>query len=151
MTNITNKGSWTSLIIGGPIGLLAILLVFFGGLVAVGIITQEGLPGIGLFYIYKTPVIVMTIVFILMLWPMGRLIESNILKGQKLLFISFKYSAIINLTLFLIILIMTSFDTFDLFLGLIAPFILFGLATILSTFTVGLLITKIIKKRITSA
>ncbi len=122
---MTNKGSWTSLIIGLPTGVFTILIVFLGGLALVGLLTQEGLPGIGLFYMYKTPVIVMTIVFTLLLWPTGRLIESEIIKGRKLLLISFKYSAIINSILFIVILIVTSLDGLDLFFGLILPLILF--------------------------
>lgn len=110
---MTNKGSWTSLIIGLPTGVFTILIVFLGGLALVGLLTQEGLPGIGLFYMYKTPVIVMTIVFTLLLWPTGRLIESEIIKGRKLLLISFKYSAIINSILFIVILIVTSLDGLD--------------------------------------
>ena len=147
---MTNKGSWTSLIIGLPTGVLIILIVFLGGLALVGLLTQEGLPGIGLFYLYKTPVIVMTIVFTLLLWPTGRLIESEIIKGRKLLRISFKYSAIINSILFIVILIVTSLDGLDLFFGLFLPLLLFVPSTIISTFTVGLLITNTIKKRITS-
>ena len=146
---MTNKGSWTSLIIGLPTGVFTILIVFLGGLALVGLLTQEGLPGIGLFYMYKTPVIVMTIVFTLLLWPTGRLIESEIIKERKLLLISFKYSAIINSILFIVILIVTSLDGLDLFFGLILPLILFIPSTIISTFTVGLLITNTIKRRIT--
>ncbi len=146
---MTNKGSWTSLIIGLPTGVFTILIVFLGGLALVGLLTQEGLPGIGLFYMYKTPVIVMTIVFTLLLLPTGRLIESEIIKERKLLLISFKYSAIINSILFIVILIVTSLDGLDLFFGLILPLILFILSTIISTFTVGLLITNTIKRRIT--
>ena len=147
---MTNKGSWTSLIIGLPTGVFTILIVFLGGLALVGLLTQEGLPGIGLFYMYKTPVIVMTIVFTLLLLPTGRLIESEIIKGRKLLLISFKYSAIINSILFIVILIVTSLDGLDLFFGLILPLILFIPSTIISTFTVGLLITNTIKRQITS-
>lgn len=148
---LTHKGSWTSLLLGGPIGVIFIALFCFAALMFVTTVTQEGLPGIGLYYYFRIPVLTMTTIFILSLWPTGRLAEYLLRQDQPLLSVAFKYSVVTNivccLTLLLTVAISYNSLTIDLFFVII-PFLL---TTLLSTFTIGLLICYVIRRRITSA
>ncbi len=144
-----NKGAWISVAIGAPLGLLLIFLICVCILVFTAAITQEGLPAISLFYFYRIPIIVMTIVFLVSLWPAGLFAEKLILKNKNILNVSFLYTFAVNVLSFLSIFLTSFVFQFDLFFSFILPLVFLSLTTLISTFTVGLLICKIIQKKVT--
>lgn len=146
---MTNKGSWISLLIGAPIGLMLIGLFSFLIIVATTLISQgEGLLTMVIEAFYYYPFIGLTISFLLSLWFTGRLAEIALRKKQTL---SWKYSLITNLIMwstFILVHLAQFHENFDFTFGFIIPLILGFFSTIFSIFTIGLLICYIIKKRV---
>ncbi|CAM1341931.1 hypothetical protein [Tenacibaculum amylolyticum] len=133
----------TSYLIGIPIGILAVLATIFvpsflfgEGLMTIAIISSYGFSTIGLL-----------IAFIIALWLGAKLAYKNIKNGQSLLLTSFKYSVSINLIIWFCFCIIVGITVEEeVFLMLIPPIIAFVVCTILTTFTIGLLISYIIKQ-----
>lgn len=157
-TRQSNIGPRTSLVIGGPIGIAAIAIGFFGALVLSVVLSGEGLAAMGLYGMFLTPTIFAAIGFLLSLWYAGRVVQSSFEKGQGLLWISTKYSFITNLFVWLTFMIASrigasnseieSLRQGDIFFNFWLPFVLFIFSTILSSFTVGLFISRLIRKRL---
>ena len=95
---------------------------------------------------YGFPTLGLIAAFIIALWFGGKLAYKNVNKGKSLILTSFKYSTFVNLiiwTTYCLIVYQTIED--DSFKYMLPAIIVFLISTILSTFTIGLLISYIIK------
>lgn len=132
-----------SYLIGAPIGLFVTLAT----ILVPGFLFGEGLLTIVVFGTYGIPTIGLVVAFLIALWIGGKLAYENIKKGKSLILTSFKYSAIVNLiiwTTFCLIIGLTARE--EKFLMMIPPVIAFVVCTILTTFSIGFLISYIIKR-----
>jgi len=96
--------------------------------------------------IYGYSTIGLIVSFLISLWIGGKLAYKNIHQGNSLLLTSLKYSTIVNLiiwTTFCVIIGVTAVE--DKLLMMIPPITAFVLCTLLTTFSIGLLISYIIK------
>ena len=145
---LSNKGSWISLLVGGPIGVFMVALVFafFIGLIV--LLSGEGLGAMGIFFIYYEAVIGLVCAFLFSLWFTGRIAQYYLMKGRGLLFTSFMYSLVTNVFIWSVFIAVKLLTYFDLFWGVILPCIAFLISTTLSVFTIGLLICFLIRKGI---
>lgn len=133
----------TSYLIGAPIGILTVIATFWIPL----LLTGEGLLTIVIIGTYGISTVGLVIAFLVALWIGGKLAYRNIQNGKSLLLTSFKYSSVMNLiiwTTFGVIVGLTA--TEERFLMMIPPFIAFVVCTILTTFSIGLLIAYLIKR-----
>tara|TARA_B100000809_G_C15078126_1_gene508632 strand:- start:1063 stop:1542 length:480 start_codon:yes stop_codon:yes gene_type:complete len=133
----------TSYLIGGPIGILAVIGMIWIPL----LLTGEGLLTMVILGTYGISTIGLVVAFLISLWLGGKLAYKNIKSGKSLLLTSFKYSAIVNLiiwTTFSLIVGLTV--TEERFLMMIPPLIAFVVCTILTTFSIGLFIAYQIKR-----
>ena len=137
------KSILTSYLIGAPIGIFAIASL----IIIPSFITGEGLLTMVMLGVYSNPIIGLVISFLIALWIGGKLAFENINNGKSLILTSFKYSVIVNLIIwstFCIIILLSNEE--DKLIVIIPPIIAFIVCTILTTFTIGLLICYIIKK-----
>ncbi|MEO9478798.1 MAG: hypothetical protein ABJO28_11430 [Maribacter dokdonensis] len=133
----------TSYLIGAPIGIFIVFTTIFvpsylfgDGLMTIAVLGTYGISTIGL-----------VVAFLIALWIGGELAYRNTKSGKSLILTSFKYSAIVNLiiwTTFCLIVGLTVRE--ERFLMMIPPIIAFGVCTILTTFTNGLLIAYVLKR-----
>tara|TARA_R110001583_G_C5558909_1_gene401013 strand:- start:519 stop:1028 length:510 start_codon:yes stop_codon:yes gene_type:complete len=133
----------TSYLIGAPIGILTVIATIWIPL----LLTGEGLLTIAILGTYGISTIGLIVAFLVALWIGGKLAYRNIKSGKSLLLTSFKYSTVVNLiiwTTFCLIVGLTL--TQERFLMMIPPIIAFIVCTILTTFSIGLLIAYIIKR-----
>ncbi|MFD1015504.1 hypothetical protein [Winogradskyella rapida] len=133
----------TSYLIGAPIGILTIVATIGIPL----LLTGEGLLTIAIIGTYRISTIGLVVAFLIALWIGGELAYRNIKSGKSLLLTSFKYSTVVNLiiwTTFCLIVGLTV--TEERFLMVIPPIIAFVVCTILTTFSIGLLIAYVIKR-----
>jgi biotin transporter BioY len=96
---------------------------------------------------YGISTIGLIVAFLIALWIGGKLAYNNIKSGKSLLLTSFKYATVVNLiiwTTFCLIIGLTV--TEERFLMMIPPIIAFVVCTVLTTFSIGLLISYIIKR-----
>ena len=133
----------TSYLIGAPIGILTVIATIWIPL----LITGEGLLTIVILGTYGISTIGLVVAFLIALWIGGKLAYENIKSGKSLLLTSFKYSTVVNLiiwaTFFLIVGLTV---TEEKFLMMIPPIIAFVVCTILTTFSIGLLISYVIRR-----
>tara|TARA_R110002111_G_scaffold262455_1_gene338605 strand:- start:71 stop:550 length:480 start_codon:yes stop_codon:yes gene_type:complete len=137
------KSILTSYLIGAPIGILTVIATIWIPL----LLTGEGLLTIAILGTYGISTIGLVIAFLVALWIGGKLAHKNIKNGKSLLLTSFKYSSVVNIiiwTTFCVIIGLTV--TEERFLMMIPPIIAFVVCTILTTFTIGLLIAYVIKR-----
>ena len=133
----------TSYLIGAPIGILTVVATIWIPL----LLTGEGLLTIAILGTYGISTIGLVVAFLIALWIGGKLAYRNTKIGKSLILTSFKYSAVVNLiiwTTFCLIVGLTV--TKERFLMMIPPIIAFVVCTILTTFTIGLLIAYVIKR-----
>jgi hypothetical protein len=133
----------TSYLIGTPIGILTVIATIWIPL----LLTGEGLLTIVIIGTYGISTIGLVVAFLIALWIGGKLAYQNIKRGKSLLLTSFKYSTVVNLiiwTTFCLIVGLTV--TEERFLMMIPPIIAFVVCTILTTFSIGLLIAYVIKR-----
>lgn len=133
----------TSYLIGTPIGILTIVATIWIPL----LLTGEGLLSIVILGAYGISTIGLVVAFLIALWVGGKLAHENIINGKSLILTSFKYSTVVNLIIwatFCLIVALTV--TEERFLMMIPPIIAFVVCTILTTFTIGLLIAYVIKR-----
>ncbi|WP_369995000.1 hypothetical protein [Winogradskyella sp.] len=132
----------TSYLIGAPIGILTVIATIWLPL----LLTGEGLLTIVILGTYGISTVGLVIAFLISLWIGGKLAHRNIQNGKSLLLTSFKYSSAVNLiiwTTFCLIVGLTV--TEERFLMMIPPIIAFIVCTILTTFSIGLLVAYVIK------
>jgi len=133
----------TSYLIGAPIGILTIIATIWIPL----LLTGEGLLTIVILETYGSSTIGLVVAFLIALWLGGKIAYQNIKSGKSLLLTSFKYSTVVNLiiwTTFCLIIGLTVAE--ERFLMMIPPIIAFVVCTILTTFSIGLLISYMIKR-----
>ena len=133
----------TSYLIGAPIGILTVVASIWIPL----LLTGEGLLTIAILGTYGISTIGLVIAFLVALWIGGKLAHKNIKNGKSLLLTSFKYSSVVNLiiwTTFCVIIGLTV--TEERFLMMIPPIIAFVVCTGLTTFSIGLIISYVIKR-----
>ncbi len=133
----------TSYLVGAPIGILTVVATIWIPL----LLTGEGLLTIAILGTYGISTIGLVVAFLIALWIGGKLAYQNIKSGKSLILTSFKYSAVVNLiiwTTFCLIVGLTV--TEERFLMIIPPIIAFIFCTILTTFSIGLLIAYVIKR-----
>ena len=129
--------------IGAPIGILVIALTIF----IPSFLSGEGLFTMVLLGIYGKPIVGLVLSFLIALWVGGKLAFENINNGKSLIVTSFKYSAVINLIIWstFILLVLITVEESRI-LMIIPPIIAFIVCTILTTFTIGLLIASKIRR-----
>lgn len=112
------------------------------------LITEEGLFTLVMLGTYGLSTIGLVISFIIALWFGGITAQKSIENDNSLLLTSFKYSLLINLiiwTVFCFIIVFTTTAEEGIYEILVPPIIAFVVFTILSTLTIGLLISYVIK------
>ncbi|WP_439127546.1 hypothetical protein [Polaribacter sp.] len=132
-----------SYLIGVPIGLLTVIATIYIPL----LLTGEGLLTMVVLIAYKVSIIGLLITFLIALWVGGIVAYQNAKISTPLLLISLKYSTVINLiiwTTFCLIIGVT--ETKDVFFMMLPAIIAFFVCTILTTFSIGLLISYLIKR-----
>jgi hypothetical protein len=132
-----------SYLIGAPIGIFTIIATIIISL----LYSREGISSMSIIMGYGFPTLGLIAAFIIALWFGGKLAYINVNKGKSLILTSFKYSTFVNLliwTTFCLIVYQTIED--DSFKYMLPAIIVFLISTILSTFTIGLLISYIIKR-----
>jgi biotin transporter BioY len=141
-----NKQLWQSILIsyliGAPIGILTIIAT----IIIPVLYSREGISSMSIIMGYGFPTLGLIAAFIIALWFGGKLAYKNVNKGKSLILTSFKYSTFVNLiiwTTYCLIVYQTIED--DSFKYMLPAIIVFLISTILSTFTIGLLISYIIK------
>lgn len=133
----------TSYLIGAPIGIFVVFATIF----VPSFLFGEGLMIIVVLGIYGISTIGLVVSFLIALWFGGKLAYKNIKSGKSLLLTSFKYSIVVNLiiwTTFCLIVGLTVVE--GKFLMMIPPIIAFVVCTILTTFSIGLLISYMIRR-----
>jgi hypothetical protein len=133
----------TSYLIGAPIGIFVVFATIF----VPSFLFGEGLMTIVILGTYGISTIGLVVAFLIALWIGGKLAYKNIESGKSLLLTSFKYSTVVNLiiwTTFCLIVGLTVAE--EKFLMMIPPIIAFVICTILTTFSIGLLISYIIRR-----
>ena len=154
MTNKA-KGILTSYLIGTPIGILTILFVYF----LPAILTGESMIYIVINSMFLNATIGLIIFFLFALWFAGKSIAKD-QTNYSLIKSSFIYSIRVNLISFSSFILISIIDDklhfednpvnelygLGLEIFLIPPIILFILSTLISTFTIGLIICFVVKK-----
>lgn len=133
----------TSYLIGAPIGILTVIATIWIPL----LLTGEGLLTIVIIGTYGISTVGLVVAFLIALWIGGKLAYQNIKSEKSLLLTSFEFSTVVNLiiwTTFCLIVGLTV--TEERFLMMIPPIIAFVVCTILTTFSIGLLIAYVIKR-----
>ena len=138
-------GIITSFCVGLPFGLLAVATATILPMVLSG----EGLFSLGLMGIYGKATIGLVAAFLFSLWYAGRDIARHLADGAGLLRTSFKYSYSVNAVIWLVFMILTLVQnpTPVTILLLIPPVIAFLICTALTTVSIGLVITAIVRNR----
>lgn len=133
----------TSYLMGAPIGILVVFATIF----VPSFLFGEGLLTIVFIGTYGIPTIGLVVSFLIALWIGGTFAYQNIKRGKSVLTTSFRYATVVNLiiwaTFCLIIGLTVSKESF---LMMIPPIIAFVVCTVLTTFSIGLLIASIIKR-----
>lgn len=131
----------TSYIIGAPIGLFVVFATIF----VPGFIFGEGLLTMVILGTYGISAIGLVSAFLISLWIGAIIAYKNIEKGKSLILTSFKYSTIVNLLIWSVFCLIIGFTVEDeKFLMMIPPIIAFLICVIITTFSIGLLISFII-------
>ena len=142
---IKRQGIWTSYLIGAPIGLITVFIVFSIPVM----LTSEGLATMAMVGVYGKAILGLIISFLIALGVAGNMAVTDLEKQKPLLKSSFKYSLTVNLIIWTVFIMITILDNFGSELWLyLPPIIAFFLCTTITTFTLGLLICYIIKQKI---
>ena len=143
---LKKQGIWTSYVIGLPTGLIAILIV----ILIPAMLAGEALATMAMFAIYGKAIAGLTCSFILALGIAGHFAFIDFEKQKGLVNTSFKYSFTVNSIIWTVFIMLTILDNFDreLVMYLLAPIMLFLLCTAITTFTTGILICLIIRRKV---
>lgn len=164
MTISNNVGSKVALIFGIPIGLTFSIFVLVVSLFP-PIDIALAFTGGGLFWFPVVNCLIIPATFVYLLWKSGKRIHKHLDLNYSALKTSFLFTLYINLRLFLLLfliflfggvfftpepkIISSQFLTAAIGFGLTAT--TFIIATLFTTFTIGLLIVTITKKRISKS
>lgn len=137
------KSILTSYLIGAPIGMLTVIATIWIPL----FVTGEGLLTIAIIGTYGKSTVGLVVAFLIALWIGGKLAYQNIKRGKSLLLTSFKYSTVVNLIIWTTFGLISGLTvTEDRFLMMLPPIVAFVVCTVLTTFSIGLLISYRIKR-----
>jgi len=141
-------GIMISLLVGLPIGLFVVVVMYMLPMWFTG----EGIVTMIINGVYGKAIEALVLSFIIGLWIGGSNAFSDLSKSRSLLFSSFKYSITVNSIIWASFIIVTAMNNTEKgsMLFIIPPIIAFIICTVGTTFTLGLLICYIIKKRIGS-
>ncbi len=140
------KGILTSYLIGVPIGLITILIVFITPVT----LTGEGLSTMVMVSIYGKAIVGLIVSFLIALGISGHKVVKDLRNQKSLIKTSFRYSLTVNIIIWSVFILLTVMDNSKDFLTfLLPPIIAFIFCTAITTFTLGLIICYTIKKRIT--
>jgi hypothetical protein len=144
---INRQGVWTSYLIGAPVGLITILLV----LALPVLLTGEGLLTMGIVFAYDIAIVGMICSFLIALGVAGHNATKDLQKQKPLLKTAFNYALTVNGIIWSVFIVLTVANHFvsDIWILLLPPIAAFSICTILTTFTLGLLICYIIKRNVT--
>jgi hypothetical protein len=143
-----NTGSWTSISIGAPVGLVS---MYFG------LLMPAALFGEGFVLAMAAPLLVypslsLIVSFLLILWFAGRFAADNLAKGQNVFLVSIKYSVTVNFVIwtafYLVLIFVTQGVGAENFL--LPPIVFMLIGIISAPFTIGLFICFMIKRKITT-
>jgi hypothetical protein len=152
-------GSRYALLVGLPVGLTFSILVLIASLFSPFnfLVFTSGLQG------FWHPIVwagIIPLSFIFLLWNEGKKI-SNYLKNKDIILSSFIFTAKLNLKLFLILVLTLLFTSFffgfsvvlvsqvkSLIIGTITMLITFIFATIVTTFSISLIIVKLTQNKL---
>lgn len=144
---LKRQGILISYLIGLPSGLITVFIVY-----AIPVImTGEGLSAIVLLGVYGKAILGLFISFLTALGIAGHNATIDVENQKSLLKTSFKYSLSVNSIIWTAFVLLTIFNNEKNFGLIITPPILaFLFCTIITTFTLGLFISYLIKKRATN-
>ncbi|MDO1451415.1 hypothetical protein Q0590_34390 [Rhodocytophaga aerolata] len=146
MNKFETAGARTSLLIGLPFGLTAVIV----GFLFPAAVTGEGLFTMGYILVNGYATIGLLISFVIMLWVAGKQLGKDIENHKGTFNTTLKFSFVINLTIwsvFILVHLLTN-RTIDTFFGFLLPMGLGFISIILTPFTIGLLIYKVTLRRI---
>lgn len=143
MENKLKQSILTSYLIGAPIGIIVVFATIF----VPSFLFGEGLMTIVILGTYGISTIGLIVAFLVALWIGGKLAYKNIKSGKSLLLTSFKYSTVVNLIIWITFCLIIGLTvTKERFLMMIPSIIAFVVCTVLTTFSIGLLISFMIKR-----
>lgn len=142
MSKKLKKSIIASYFIGAPIG----FFVVFATIYIPAFLLGEGLYTIAILGAYKASIIGLLVAFIVALGIGGKLAYNFVLKGKSLLFTSFIYSFNVNLIIWTVFIAILLFSSEEKLFAVIPAIIAFVLCTVLTTFSIGLLVSFIIKR-----
>jgi hypothetical protein len=146
--NSKRQGILISYLAGTPVGLITVFIVFTIPIM----LTGEGLATMALIGVYGKAILGLLISFLVALGIGGHNATVDIENKKSLLKTSFKYSLTVNSIIWTVFVLLTIFNNEKSFwLILTLPIVAFILCTIITTFTLGLFICYMIKKRVTNA
>jgi len=138
----------TSYLIGAPLGIFVVLAVIF----IPGFLFGDGLLTLVILGTYGISTIGLVVAFLLALWIGGKVAYRNIKSGKSLLLTSFTYSSVVNFIIWTTLCMIVGLTvTEEKFLMMIPPIIAFVVCTILTTFSIGLLISSVIRRILNKA
>ena len=135
---ILRRNILTSYLICVPSGLLTIIVVF-------AILTKDGLAGILLVDTYGWGIIGLIISFLIAIWFASKVTYKSVTNGRSLLNTSFRFSLTINSIIWSVFTVLTIVKNikYNFLFVTIFPLIGFIVSLIVTTFTLGLLISYI--------
>ncbi|MCC7520489.1 MAG: hypothetical protein IT220_02540 [Flavobacteriaceae bacterium] len=144
--NSIQQGILISYVWGTPIGLVTVLIVS----ILPAALTGEGLGTMLIFGIYGKSILGLIISFLIALGIAGKNAVIDIERQKSLLKTSFKYALTVNTIIWTVFILITILDNQKkiLWMYLIPPIMAYIFSTIMTTFTLGLLISYSIRKRI---
>ncbi len=146
MDRVEKIGAWTSLTLGLPTGVLAII----HGFLFPAMMTGENLFTFVFLSSNSNAVLGLLISFPIALWYAGQKLGTDIKLKRQTLLVTTKYTLLVNGTIWTIFILthwLTN-DKIDLFLGLYLPLGLALISIILTPVTIGLIIYWVTKRRI---
>ncbi|CAM3330680.1 hypothetical protein ZORO111903_07520 [Zobellia roscoffensis] len=133
-----------SYLLGLPIGLLTIV----GTLWTPILFTGEGLLSIAIIAGYGWPTLGLALSFLVALGIGAKVAYDHLGHGKSLLFSSFVYSTVVNFIIWATFCLVLLFTVEDSFLLLFPAILALLFCTIVTTFTIGLLITYLIERTV---
>ncbi len=143
----TNKGILISYSIGLPLGLLTI--AFF--VILPALLTGEGITYLVLGNLIGKPLLGLILSFVIILGIAGKNVVLDILNNNSILNVSAIYSITVNAVIWSTFTVVSYFTNKEFnFLFILIPIIAFIICSLITTFTIGLLICKTIENKIKS-
>jgi len=154
-----NTGSWIALLIGLPFGVVFSYAILYISLFPMIDMFLAIIGGVVFWY----PVVwagIIPVVFMLVLWLAGRKIHRRLDNNYSTLWTSFRFTLFVNTWMFGLLMVffvignvffsVISNTKFGIGIGVAITLFMFGIATVFTTFTIGLLIVVVTKNRIRS-